>query len=314
MIISSGSQFSVPSSMSDQAVFGTKRSSGTFGNGSSAYMATTTGYCSVIWWDGVKTVYGSGNKSSLIAITKAVVAPYNTGSEKLFTVYSCDSGGKRKGFITSAQFNVDAFTVISSIDIQKCRAIQSLSVSSSSLTSYTHNKNLLGLTLIAGITSLDVSGSTKLSALYVDAPITSLNITSTILNTLDLYNTSITTITGLSSIASTLTASVISSNSSLTSLDFSNFTALQNLLIPDNRAIASIRASNVSINFISSASISSFYGGITIINCNLNAAALNQLYTDLANGNGRIQVSGNPGTASDTPSIATAKGYTVLGS
>jgi hypothetical protein len=89
---------------------------------------------------------------------------------------------------------------------------------------------------------------------------------------------------------------------------------LQNLLIPDNRAIASIRASNVSINFISSASISSFYGGITIINCNLNAAALNQLYTDLANGNGRIQVSGNPGTASDTPSIATAKGYTVLGS
>jgi hypothetical protein len=46
----------------------------------------------------------------------------------------------------------------------------------------------------------------------------------------------------------------------------------------------------------------------------LSAAALDQFYTDLAAGGGDIFVSGNPGTASDSPTIATAKGYTVFGS
>ena len=46
----------------------------------------------------------------------------------------------------------------------------------------------------------------------------------------------------------------------------------------------------------------------------LSAAALDQFYSDLAAGGGDIFVSGNPGTASDSPTIATAKGYTVFGS
>jgi hypothetical protein len=54
-------------------------------------------------------------------------------------------------------------------------------------------------------------------------------------------------------------------------------------------------------------------GGLELTNCNFNAAALNQIYTDLAAGNGIINVKNNPGTPTDNPSIATAKGYTVLG-
>jgi hypothetical protein len=46
----------------------------------------------------------------------------------------------------------------------------------------------------------------------------------------------------------------------------------------------------------------------------LDSSALNQVYTDLLNGNGSIDVSDNTGGDSDNPSIATTKGYTVYGS
>jgi hypothetical protein len=46
----------------------------------------------------------------------------------------------------------------------------------------------------------------------------------------------------------------------------------------------------------------------------LDSSSLNQIYTDLLNGNGTIDVSDNTGGDSDNPSIATAKGYTVFGS
>ncbi len=46
----------------------------------------------------------------------------------------------------------------------------------------------------------------------------------------------------------------------------------------------------------------------------LNAAALDQFYTDLMTGTGALYVASNAGTASDAPSIATTKGYTVYGS
>lgn len=50
-------------------------------------------------------------------------------------------------------------------------------------------------------------------------------------------------------------------------------------------------------------------------NNNLAAADLNQFYTDLgACDDGVLSVQGNPGISADTPSIATAKGYTVFGS
>jgi hypothetical protein len=50
-------------------------------------------------------------------------------------------------------------------------------------------------------------------------------------------------------------------------------------------------------------------------NNDLAAADLDQFYTDLGASNaGVLSVQGNPGISADTPSIATAKGYTVFGS
>lgn len=54
---------------------------------------------------------------------------------------------------------------------------------------------------------------------------------------------------------------------------------------------------------------------ISVANCALGATELNAIYTNLSNtGTGKtITVSGNWGTASDDPTIATAKGWTVTG-
>ena len=50
-------------------------------------------------------------------------------------------------------------------------------------------------------------------------------------------------------------------------------------------------------------------------NCKLSATQLNDIYTNLASGvaSQTITVTGNWGTASDNPTIATAKGWTVTG-
>ena len=52
----------------------------------------------------------------------------------------------------------------------------------------------------------------------------------------------------------------------------------------------------------------------SVASCKLSATALNEIYTNLPTVTGQtITVTGNWGTATDTPSIATAKGWTVTG-
>ena len=53
---------------------------------------------------------------------------------------------------------------------------------------------------------------------------------------------------------------------------------------------------------------------LSVSSNSLDSAALDQIYSDLLNGKGTIDVSDNSGGSSDNPSIATAKGYTVYGS
>jgi hypothetical protein len=51
----------------------------------------------------------------------------------------------------------------------------------------------------------------------------------------------------------------------------------------------------------------------TFANMRLTAAAINDIFTGLGTGTGQtITVTGNPGAATCTPSIATAKGWTVV--
>lgn len=66
---------------------------------------------------------------------------------------------------------------------------------------------------------------------------------------------------------------------------------------------------------LSSVGITGLKVSISFSGCRLSSAALDALYTQLGTGTGKtITVTGNYGTTGDTPSIATAKGWTVTGS
>jgi Leucine-rich repeat (LRR) protein len=107
-------------------------------------------------------------------------------------------------------------------------------------------------------------------------------------------------------------------NNSLTSLNVSGLTLLTSLSCNDN-SLTSLRAVDVpgATYYSSSASYPyPYYGGVMAANNNLDAAALDQLYTDLADNSGGdyalVFVGGNPGTTGHDPTIATAKNWVVL--
>ncbi len=61
-------------------------------------------------------------------------------------------------------------------------------------------------------------------------------------------------------------------------------------------------------------SMTGMKASFSVANCKLSAARLNEIYSNLANVAGQtITVTGNYGTATDDPTIATAKGWTVTG-
>jgi surface protein len=116
------------------------------------------------------------------------------------------------------------------------------------------------------------------------------------LQTIPLFNTvAVTNMSGmfsgcisLNSIPALVTTAVISSG---------NF----NNMISSCNSLSRIEARNFRFTF-------------SITNCKLSATALNEIYTNLPSVSGQtITVTGNYGTATDNPSIATAKGWTVSG-
>ena len=95
----------------------------------------------------------------------------------------------------------------------------------------------------------------------------------------------------------------------LTQLDVSNLPDLQLLATNASNAIESIRIVGTG------AAISSTLdgdNGLILASQNLSAEALNQLFTDLPDGQGNILITGNPGAAEADTSIATDKGYAVF--
>jgi hypothetical protein len=86
----------------------------------------------------------------------------------------------------------------------------------------------------------------------------------------------------------------------LPALDMSSGTNFSSILF-NTQSLARVEATGIKVSF-------------SVANCSLSAAALNEIYTNLATVTGQtITVSGNYGTASDNPIIATAKGWTVTG-
>jgi surface protein len=120
----------------------------------------------------------------------------------------------------------------------------------------------------------------------------------TSLQTVPLFNMRLTGVTGMGSL-------------------FSGCTALQT--VPAINAVSISASSGFANMFTNCVSLSemdmrNIRFTFTVANCKLSATALNQIYTNLPTVTGQtITVTGNYGTATDNPAIATAKGWTVSG-
>ena len=265
--------------------------------------ALTTLYC------GGNTALTSLNVSGLTALT------------------TLDCGGNTA--LTS--LNVSGLTALTGLYCNGCTALTSLNVS-----------GLTALTTLdcwgTAIASLNVSGLTALTTIgcFQCTALTSLNVSGcTALTTLDCWGTAIASlnVSGLTALVELhchSTGSLASLNvsgctaltelqcggTSIASLNVSGLTALTTLYCGGCTSLTSLRAVGVAPSGYGNASATTGYVNISVFNANLSAAALNQLYTDLGTVTyaATIGVAGNPGTASDDPTIATAKGYTVYGS
>jgi len=116
--------------------------------------------------------------------------------------------------------------------------------------------------------------------------------------------TSLTSVPLLNTAAGTNFSSMFSNCTSLTSVPLLNTAAGTNFSIMFSRCTS-----------LSSGALANTKISIQYLNCKLSAAALNEIYTNLYGPvtSKTITVTGNWGTASDDPSIATAKGWTVTG-
>ena len=279
------------------AEFGTKKSSGTFGNLGSFQIGSNTEWCKVNWWDGTSTLYNPGLSVSLA--TKAIVAPYNTTAEKRFSIIPTDSSGKQVGQLTTISFNNASRASISYVNVVGLSKLESFTCDSGTdLTSYTHNGRIKFLYIgNSGLTSLSLPPGSLLQNLASDG------------------NVSLTALNGLDNIKNTLLNFKLSNSLIFTSaINLSNFSQLYQIDIRGS-AITSLRAQNCSLNAVYYSSYSAFGGGAFLNGSSLDRAAIVQFFNDLANGNGYINVSGAVGASSLTAAdilIATNKGYTVF--
>jgi Leucine-rich repeat (LRR) protein len=314
-----------------------------------------TGYIKVEWWDSTTNVYGTGVAGNNITWSKAaggagsktlLIYPSDASGNLSGSLTQLLCGNNS---LTS--LNVSGLTALTnlvcpsnslaSLNVSGLTALTTLNCSANSLTSL----NVSGLKTLTNLScssnslaSLNVSGCTALSILDCSSnSLTSLNVSGlTALTQLNCYINSLAAldVSGLTA----LTILLCSSNSlaaldvsgltalttlncsanSLTSLNVSGLTALNGLNCSSN-SLTSLRA--VGVVFDSgkwkNKKKGKSAGEQAIYSNQLNAAALNQFYTDLGAttpGTGFLDVSSNPGTTTDDPTIATNKGYVVIGS
>jgi hypothetical protein len=305
----------------------------TTGNFTLTSISSNTGFYTVEWWDGTKQTASTGT------ISKAVT----TSEPKLITIYPSTSTGLPSG----ALLNLNATNVANNnttIDLGQLKSIGVFLV----------DTNLSQVFKVYPKTTIDqlniiVSSSLKvLDCSESNSPYTTVSIKTTQENIqifLPLSGYFLITIPYLATPAPIKTP-ILSSFSGIlaisfisflnTTIDYSNslltrlictYTNLATLIVdnsfaltiaelPLNASLSTFRCKNcVFYGFTSKKKKAQ--GGLNLSGCNLNAAALNQVFEDLgttnpAIGSGLIQVQGNPGALTCNTSIATAKGYIVI--
>ena len=308
---------------------------------------STTGYIAARWWDGSVQVFGSGDPGENVTVSKSVPSSGNwsKSAPKEIFIWSCTAGNATQSgdltFLSAFQqqhltsLNVSgltaltqlgcAFTALASLNVSGCTALTTLGCNNCASLASLNVSGCTALTVldcsVTALASLNVSGLTALTTLSCYSTLlTSLNVSGlTALTTLNCTNASLAALSV--SECTALTSLNCFGCTSLASLNVSGCTALTTLECRACTSLASLRAVGVAPSVYGNASNYPFVSGpsyfnISTNNCNLSAAALNQLYADLGTVTyaATIGVAGNPGTASDNPTIATAKGWIVYGS
>jgi hypothetical protein len=325
IVVPSVRGLSTRSPITEEAVMVTTKSSGTFylqvaASGTSSPFSSYR--ITVLWWDGTKTTQSydagqildvSSNSGIYYTFSKSVSSPYNNSNPKTVRVFTSTTSGRALGYhrnfyidtINASDFNFFSDNGLTSIDVTGLGRLSNLTTS-----------------LNSGLTSLGRLPKT-LTTIYADnCSLSSINVTGlSVLSVLSVYSNSISTITGLSTCSNLNSLSC--QNNQLTSLNLNGLSNLGLVYCQNNSNLSSITAVGVGGNmgsFYSYSTYSNIYTGINLSGCNMSGTALNSLYTDLDSpgsgyGQAWLLVGGqsNGGEANDTPSIATNKGYTVLG-
>jgi Leucine-rich repeat (LRR) protein len=323
----------------------TRSTSGTF------TVKTSTGYARLVNADNTLGAQaGTGNAATSITLTipasglhraLGIISVASGGTEQsgditdlvLNNSQLTTFSGTGLSALTTLDLNSNSLTTFSSTGLS---ALTDLSLAYNSLTTFS-GTGLSALTYLdLNNNSLTTFSGTGLSALttlilYTNQLTTFSGTGLSALTQLYLAYNSLTTFSGTG--LSSLTYLILSSNSlttfsgtglsALTTLDLGNnqlttfsgtgLSALTRLIVNNNQ-ITSIDMAGLVLSYGYS-SYGYFFGSIIYDNL-LNGTALNAFYTSLGNdvsANGIIFVSGNPGTATDDPTIATAKGYTIIG-
>ena len=284
----------------------TRLDSGVF----SVSVRSSTGYFQALWWDGVSGSYGSGNASSYSTVSRAIptTSAYIKSSPKSVYIWPTTNtgAGLQSGDITGLSC---ASRKITALSVSDCPLLTTLSCESNSMEflDVARCTSLSSLSCYGNrLRSLDISTCTALLYLYCQ---------SNLLTYLDVKN-------------SPLLRTLQCNDNSIASLDLSVSTALielfcynnllSSLAITTSPSLTSLNCSGNQLTALRAvgASLISPYGA-NIESNSLSSTALDRFYADLGlagTAGAPVFAAGNPGIGSDTPSIATGKGYTVYGS
>ena len=264
-----------------------------------------------MWWDGTNQLIGNGNSSSYFQVTKSVptTTSYQKSSPKSVYIWPTSLGANsylQSGDITGLSCPSKKIIALS---VSDCTAMTALSCEGNSMEflDISRCSALTTLTCYGNrLRSLDITTCTLLAYLYCQSNLlTALDVSkSPLLRTIQCNDNSI---ASLNLSINTALIELFCYNNLLTSLAVATSPSLTSLNCSNNR-LTSLRAVGCRLY--------SPYGGNIESNL-LSGAALDQFYTDLGlSGTAGVPlyVAGNTGISSDTPSIATGKGYTVNGS
>lgn len=298
---------------------------------------TTTGYVRAQFWDATDQVFGTGNPSSFLTVTKSLVgAP---AGKKPTTIMSSNAIGGKGGLVTALQFP----TNITEVDMRAIDHSLAEVVVNSTNTSVLFPEDPVTSDIVTinngswfrldAITykyltvrntdarEIDCGWPTAARGIEISnhAAVTTANLLgvkfepAVFSNIYISLNSALTTVLCKNTAATEVT---IAGNPLLTTLDLGELVNAERINLQGNNLTSvSLKDSRPT----GGKSNSTYVTPALDLRLNqLSATALNDVFADLANVGGSpvglpiIHVAQNPGAATCTPSIATAKGYVVL--